>query len=125
MATVQSAIGSAVEFGISTTVKAAMTNVSTGATGAQFNCYLIKFQNKKAFATIDVETSGYPDSASNKFQITITGATVLRTITLEAWQNSNTGASISYGDSIADFWITGLTTSEKCKSRFLILVQLP
>ena len=125
-AAVHAAIGDAIEFETSTTVKASMKTSATGVIGTQSGCYLIKFPNKKAIALAVVKSGDVPTAADCGYQIQITGATVLETLSLNAFQANNSLSYLGYCASYNDFWIRNLSTSSGiCWGRALLLVQLP
>ena len=125
-AAVHAAIGDAIECGTTSTVKASMKNLITGNSGPQQNCYLIKFPDKKALAIMDLESYEVPTQTLSHYQVNITGGTIIRHITVEGWQVSNTSAGVTYCDSISDFWINNLSTANgKARCRCMVVLQLP
>lgn len=107
----------------STSIKMTMTNNTDNITGTPVNTRLIKLGSNWGivigFPTVAVATS----TGTINCKISVTGATVVETLSINGWQGGNSGSVLGYNAQYGDFYILNCIANNILVARITALVS--
>lgn len=106
----------------STTIQCTLTNNTEHVTGTATNTTIIKLGSNFGIAIAEAHVPCTTSGTVN-FRMNITGATVIKGLSINAWQSANSDSILGYDSRIDDVYLLNCMSGQNCHMRAVVLVR--